>query len=47
VRGVLAAVLGALIVSAVGWGASRFIGDDGRIAADGRGTAGTLPPRRF
>ena len=45
VRGVLAAVLGALVVSAVGWGASRFIGDDGRIIADGRGT-GTLPPPR-
>ena len=45
VRGVLAAVLGALVVSAVGWGASRFIGEDGRIAADGRGGTGTLPPR--
>ncbi len=44
VHGVLAAVLGALVVSAVGWGAARFVGDDGRIAADGRGTR-TLPPR--
>ncbi len=44
VHGVLAAVLGSLVVSAVGWGASRFVGDDGRIAHAGRGT-NTLPPR--
>lgn len=44
VHGVLAAVFGALVVSAVGWGASRFVGDDGRIAYDNR-RSGTLPPR--
>ena len=44
VHGVLAAVLGALVVSAVGWGASRFVGDDGHIAFADRPT-GTLPPR--
>ena len=44
VRGVLAAVLGALVVSGVAWAASRYVGADGRIAADGRGT-GALPPR--
>jgi putative membrane protein len=44
VHGVPAAVLGALVVSAVGWGASRFVGDDGHIAFADRPT-GTLPPR--
>ena len=44
VHGVPAAVLGALVVSAVGWGASRFVGDDGRIA-QANGRTGTLPPR--
>lgn len=44
VHGVRAAVLGALVVSAVGWGASRFVGDDGHIAFADRPT-GTLPPR--
>ena len=44
VHGVLAAMLGALVVSAVGWGASRFVGDDGHIAFADRPT-GTLPPR--
>lgn len=44
VHGVAAAVLGALVVSAVGWGASRFVGDDGHIAFADRPT-GTLPPR--
>ena len=45
VRGVLAAVLGSLVVSAVGWGASRFVGDDGRIIAHADRRTGTLPPR--
>ena len=45
VRGVLAAVLGSLVVSAVGWGASRFVGDDGRIIAHAGRRTGTLPPR--
>ncbi len=44
VRGILAAVLGSVVVSAVGWGASRFVGDDGRIA-QANGRTGTLPPR--
>lgn len=44
VHGVLAAVLGALVVSAVGWGASRLVGDDGHISFADRPT-GTLPPR--
>ena len=44
VHGVLAAVLGALVVSAVGWGASRFVGDDGRVSG---GRTGTLPPPRL
>lgn len=33
-----------LIVSAVGWGASRFVGDDGRVSG---GRTGTLPPPRL
>ncbi len=45
VRGVLAAVLGSLVVSAVGWGASRFVGDDGRIIAHADRRTDTLPPR--
>ena len=39
VHGVLAAVLGALVVSGVAYSASRFIGGDGRITADARGSA--------
>jgi putative membrane protein len=44
VHGVLAALFGALVVSGVAYAASRFIGEDGRITADGRG-ATSLPPR--
>ena len=44
VRGILAAVLGSVVVSAVGWGASRFVGDDGRVSG---GRTGTLPPPRL
>ena len=44
IHGVLAAVLGAVVVSGVAYAASRFIGADGRITADGRGPT-SLPPR--
>lgn len=44
VRGILAAVFGALVVSVVGWGASRFIGDDGRLG-DANSSTTKLPPR--
>jgi hypothetical protein len=44
VHGVLAAVLGARVVSTVGRGALRFVGDDGGIGYSGRPT-GVLPPR--
>ncbi len=44
VHGVLAALFGALVVSGVAYAASRFIGEDGRIAAEGRG-ATSWPPR--
>ncbi len=44
VHGVLAALLGATVVSAVGWAASRFIGADGRISTTGQGAA-SLPRR--
>ncbi len=44
IRGVLAAVLGALVVSGVAYAASRYVGADGRLATDTRGSA-TLPPR--
>ena len=44
VHGVLAAVFGALVVSGVAYAASRFIGADGRITADGGGST-SLPPR--
>ncbi len=42
IHGVLAAVFGALVVSGVAYAASRFIGEDGRIATDVRSTP--LPP---
>ncbi len=42
VYGVLPALLGALVISAVGWAASRFIGNDGRISTAGT----TVLPRR-
>ena len=43
-HGVFAAVLGALVVSGVAYAASRYVGADGRITTDGRGSA-ALPPR--
>ena len=44
IHGLLAAVFGALVVTGVAYAASRFVGADGRIAADRRGS-GSLPPR--
>jgi putative membrane protein len=44
VRGVLAAVLGAVVVSGVAYAASRYVGADGRITTGAR-TSTTLPPR--
>lgn len=43
VHGILAAMFGALVVSTVGWAASRYIGADGRI---NRTDLRTLPPTR-
>jgi hypothetical protein len=37
-------LFGALVVSGVAYAASRFIGADGRITTDGRGST-SLPPR--
>lgn len=35
IHGVLAALLGTFIISAVAWGASRYVGPDGRITTSG------------
>lgn len=42
VHGILAALLGAAVVSAVGWAASRFVGADGRITTANQ-DSGSLP----
>lgn len=44
VHGILAALLGAAVVSAVGWAASRFVGADGRITTANQ-DSGSLPRR--
>lgn len=44
IHGVLAAVFGALVVSGVAYAVSRYVGAEGRITTDARGSA-TLPPR--
>ncbi len=44
VHGVLAAVLGAVVVLGVAYAASRYVGADGRITTGARDSA-TLPPR--